>query len=258
MAASSLCCAPDRYTCRMIGGLAALVAGALVAMPAPESASAAPSGSQLIVVSARSHHATVATFTAYAIAGGVAHVALGPWRARLGYNGFARPGRKHEGDGRTPSGTFGFRFMFGIEPNPGVLFPYRPVRRYDFWDDDPASPLYNKWVNARRRSPGLNPEPMHRRPAYEYGVVIAYNTARVPGRGSAVFLHVDVGGPTGGCVSLPRSELLVVLRWLDPADAPRIELGVRAPAPPLAPTGQSGATGATGATVTASPLRLRP
>ncbi len=240
----------------MIGPLAALLAAALVAMPAPVSASPAPSSSQLIVVRARAYHATVATFTAYSIDAGQARVALGPWRARLGYKGFARPGHKREGDGRTPSGSFGFRFMFGIEPNPGVLFPYRPVRRYDFWDDDPASPLYNEWVDARRRNPGLNPEPMRRRPGYDYGVVIAYNTTRVPGRGSAVFLHVDVGGPTGGCVSLPRSRLLAVLRWLDPTAEPRIELGVRAPVPPLAPTGQSGATGATGATVTASPLRL--
>jgi len=239
----------------MIGPLAALLAGALVAISAPGSASPGPSSSQLIVVSARGYHATVAIFTAYSIEAGQAHLALGPWRARLGYNGFARPGRKREGDGRTPSGTFGFRFMFGIEPNPGVLFPYRRVRRSDFWDDDPASPLYNEWVNARRRNPGLDPEPMHRRPAYDYGVVIAYNTRRVSGRGSAVFLHVDVGGPTAGCVSLPRGELLAVLLWLDPADEPRIELGVRAADPPLGPTGQSGATGAT---VTASSVRLRP
>jgi len=61
----------------MIGPLAALLAAALVAMPAPVSASPAPSSSQLIVVSARAYHATVATFTAYAIDGGQAHVAFG-------------------------------------------------------------------------------------------------------------------------------------------------------------------------------------
>jgi L,D-peptidoglycan transpeptidase YkuD (ErfK/YbiS/YcfS/YnhG family) len=37
----------------------------------------------------------------------------------------------------------------------------------------------------------------------------------VPGRGSAIFLHVDTGRATNGCVSLPYNELqrlLVKLR----------------------------------------------
>jgi L,D-peptidoglycan transpeptidase YkuD (ErfK/YbiS/YcfS/YnhG family) len=46
--------------------------------------------------------------------------------------------------------------------------------------------------------------------------VIDYNTARTPGRGSAIFLHVDHGSGTAGCVSLPTSSLLKVLRWEQP------------------------------------------
>ena len=61
---------------------------------------------------------------------------------------------------------------------------------------------------------------------YDYGAVIAYNTARIPGLGSAIFLHVSTAGPTAGCVSLPAAQLLQVLRWLDPARQPRIVLGV--------------------------------
>ncbi|HUB75872.1 MAG TPA: L,D-transpeptidase family protein, partial [Solirubrobacteraceae bacterium] len=193
-----------------------LAGGAAAATTGPPA-----STTQLVVVSAPAYHDAHATLTVYALSGGLATVVFGPWPAWLGYDGLAPPGRKREGDGRTPSGSYGFEFMFGIEPDPGVSFPYRRVRRDDFWDDDPASPRYNEWVDARRRDPGRSPEPMYDRPAYEYGAVIAYNTARVPGRGSAVFLHVDVGGPTGGCVALPKGELLELLRWLDPADAPR-------------------------------------
>jgi len=222
--------------------VALAVAAAVLASLASATAQVPGAASQLVVVSARAYHDTVATLTAYDIENGLASVAFGPWKARLGYNGFAPPAGKREGDGRTPSGTFGFQFMFGSEPNPGVLFPYRRVHRYDVWDDDPASPLYNEWVDVRNNDPGTSPEPLYSRPAYEYGVVIAYNTARVPGRGSAVFIHVAVGGPTGGCVSLPRRELLALLRWLDPADAPQIEMGVRVPGPPLGATGESGVT----------------
>ena len=44
-----------------------------------------------------------------------------------------------------------------------------------------------------------------------------YNTApAVPGRGSGIFLHVGTGQATHGCISLPRQELLRLLRRLRP------------------------------------------
>jgi L,D-peptidoglycan transpeptidase YkuD (ErfK/YbiS/YcfS/YnhG family) len=140
----------------------------------------------------------------------------------------APPGAKREGDGRTPSGTFGFGFFFGVDPDPGVLFPYRRVDASDFWDDDPSSPLYNLWVDDQEANPGTDPEPMDVS-AYDYGAVIGYNTARTPRLGSAIFLHINIGMPTAGCVTLPVGELLEILRWLNPAASPRIEMGVKAP-----------------------------
>jgi len=150
---------------------------------------------------------------------------FGPWTARIGRGGFAPAGLKREGDGRTPSGTFGFGFFFGVLPNPGVGFRYRQSQPYDFWDDDPASPRYNEWVDQRRADPGLSPEPMDVS-GYDYGAVIAYNTARTPGLGSGIFLHVNIGIATAGCVTLPMGELLRVLRWLKPGRSPRIRMGV--------------------------------
>jgi L,D-peptidoglycan transpeptidase YkuD (ErfK/YbiS/YcfS/YnhG family) len=182
-------------------------------------------GRQLITVTAASYGATYATFTAYRRSAGRWRRVFGPWTARIGRNGFAPPARKREGDGRTPSGTFGFGFLFGVLPNPGVRFRYRQSQPYDFWDDDPASPRYNEWVNQRRADPGLSPEPMDVS-GYDYGAVIAYNTARTPGLGSGIFLHVNIGIATAGCVTLPMGELLRVLRWLDAARSPRIRMGV--------------------------------
>src|SRR5262249_1635032 len=46
-----------------------------------------------------------------------------------------------------------------------------------------------------------------------------------PGLGSAIFLHVSTGGSTAGCVSLPSTDLVALLRWLDPAQQPRIVMG---------------------------------
>ena len=182
---------------------------------------------QLITVTAASYATTYATLRAYRLSGGKWVQVFGPWTARVGYNGVARPGAKREGDGKTPSGSYGFSFFFGVQPNPGVSFSYRHAYTYDYWDDDPASPRYNEWVDARTTNPGAAPEPMHQVPAYDYAAVIAYNTARVPGRGSAIFLHVGTGTATAGCVSVPAAELLEVLRWLKPADHPVITIAAR-------------------------------
>jgi L,D-peptidoglycan transpeptidase YkuD (ErfK/YbiS/YcfS/YnhG family) len=205
----------------------------LAATPAPADPLA---GHQFITVTTPSYGETYATFAAYQRAGGRWQRVLGPWTARIGRNGFAPPGQKREGDGRTPSGTFAFGFFFGVLPDPGVRFRYRRSGPDDYWDDDPASPRYNEWVDAQRASPGLNPEPMDVT-AYDYGAVIGYNTARIPGLGSAIFLHQNIGIATAGCVTLPTGELLAVLRWLNPARSPRIRMGVARLSTPRAARG---------------------
>jgi L,D-peptidoglycan transpeptidase YkuD (ErfK/YbiS/YcfS/YnhG family) len=210
-----------------------LLAGAACLAPATAARAASPTAlqsagpRQRITVTASSYGTTYATLRVYQLAGSsnTKWVEVGgPWTARVGYNGVAKPGAKREGDGKTPSGTYGFGFFFGVLANPGVHFPWRHAYTYDYWDDDSRSPLYNEWVDTRTQKAGASPEPMHNVPAYDYGAVIAYNTARTPGLGSAIFLHVGTGGPTAGCVSLPVADLLKVLRWLNPADHPTITI----------------------------------
>jgi L,D-peptidoglycan transpeptidase YkuD (ErfK/YbiS/YcfS/YnhG family) len=177
-------------------------------------------------VTATGYGQTYATLTAYQRNGRRWHLVFGPWTARLGRDGFASPGGKREGDGRTPSGSFGIPFLFGVPANPGFRFRYRRIHSYDYWDDDPASPRYNEWVDARHASAGASPEPMDVS-AYGYGADIGYNNARTPGLGSAIFLHLNIGIATAGCVTLPPSKLLPLLRWLSPARSPVIRMGVR-------------------------------
>jgi L,D-peptidoglycan transpeptidase YkuD (ErfK/YbiS/YcfS/YnhG family) len=56
--------------------------------------------------------------------------------------------------------------------------------------------------------------------------VIDYNTEPVvPGAGSGIFLHANIGTPTDGCVSLPLDQLDQVLAWLRPGDHPLIVMG---------------------------------
>jgi len=80
-------------------------------------------------------------------------------------------------------------------------------------------------IDTDTESAGVSPEPMYNAPSYDYGAVIAYNTARAPGLGSAIFLHVSHGSSTAGCVALPTDQLLTLLRWLDPGRSPAIAIG---------------------------------
>jgi L,D-peptidoglycan transpeptidase YkuD (ErfK/YbiS/YcfS/YnhG family) len=187
------------------------------------------SAQQAIVVAADGYGTSTATLTAYERDAGTWKQIFGPWAADIGRNGVAPIGAKREGDGRTPSGVFGFDFMFGVDANPGVRYPYRHVSSSSIvWDDDPTSPNYNEWIDTGTAPGGVAPEPMDNVPSYLYGAVIAYNDARTPGLGSAIFLHVSHASSTAGCVALPIDELVEVLRWLDPLRSPRIAIGTLA------------------------------
>jgi L,D-peptidoglycan transpeptidase YkuD (ErfK/YbiS/YcfS/YnhG family) len=131
---------------------------------------------------------------------------LGPWRARVGRNGLSAHHR--EGDGTTPTGTFAIGpVVYGMDPDPGVSRRYHRLVCGDWWDEDARSATYNTFRHVAWRIT----------PAYRLFAVIQYNAAPVvPGRGSAIFLHVDTGHPTNGCVSLPRTELRSLLVQLRP------------------------------------------
>jgi L,D-peptidoglycan transpeptidase YkuD (ErfK/YbiS/YcfS/YnhG family) len=184
---------------------------------------------QVVSVVANGYGSSSATLQAFTKTASGWKRSFGPWSAHIGRHGFAPPGDKREGDLRTPSGSYGFSFMFGVRANPGVRYEYRRVTGdWHVWADDPGTARYNLWSDTRTQDAGPSPEPMNNVPAYNYSAVIAYNTARTSGLGSAIFLHVSTGGGTAGCVSLPTGELLDVLRWLDPAKAPRIIMGTEA------------------------------
>lgn len=225
---------------RLVRRLAPLFAALLLPSIGVACAPPALSVDRLIYGSAGSNQAVIVTSSGY----GTSYAALeafqrvnGAWvrafpamPARLGWNGFAAPGTKREGDRRTPTGKFGFgSFLWGAQPNPGVHFSYRQLRLGDWWDEHVGSPTYNSW----QYYPGYNPpfaagsERLWQEvPAYNYAATIAYNTGPVvQGAGSGIFLHVGTGGATAGCVSVGSSDLLKVLRWLDPNSHPFIAMG---------------------------------
>ena len=142
----------------------------------------------------------------------------------IGKNGFATT--KKEGDGKTPRGKYTIGTAFGTKGNPGTKLPFRGITSDDVWVDDPKSSLYNTWQSKKATSGKWSSAENMNIPAYKYGFVINYNTDRVPGAGSAIFFHI-ASNATLGCTATSESNVVSILRWLDPAKKPVI---IQAPA----------------------------
>ena len=151
--------------------------------------------------------------------------AMGPLVAVAGRNGFAPPGEKREGDGRTPSGLYRLETAFGYAEFIDTKMPYRQATENDLWIDDPDAPDYNRWVR-KSNTRAASYEKMRRNDdLYKYGLVIEYNTDPVlKNYGSAIFLHVwaGAGSATAGCVAVSEEDILKILGWLNPAARPAI------------------------------------
>ena len=147
----------------------------------------------------------------------------------IGRNGFALPGEKREGDGRTPSGIYYLKTTFGYAPSLNSKMPYRQSQEDDIWIDDIHSADYNRWVK-KDTTRALSYERMKRDDnLYKYGLVIEYNTNPVvKGHGSAIFFHIWKGEnlPTEGCVATAENNIIKIIEWLDPQFHPIIIMGV--------------------------------
>jgi len=156
----------------------------------------------------------------------------GPYGVYLGFAGISA--HHHEGDGTTPAGAFAIGPVFyGVGPDPGFRYPYHRLVCGDWWDEDPASPSYNTFVHVPcGASPpfGGSSEALWRSTqAYVHFAFVEYNAhPALPGLGSAIFIHADLGHPTNGCISLPAAQLTQVLGWPRPGAHPRVVIGTAA------------------------------
>lgn len=162
------------------------------------------------------------------------HRVSGPWPGETGYSGLRVD--RHEGDGSTPIGEWGMGMtIYGNEPEPGGLhYRYHQLACGDWWDEDPYSPRYNRFVSVPcGERPGFaswSEALWTETTAYPYFAVVKFNMDPTIGGsqapGSGIFLHSWVGGATAGCVALHEDELLQTLRWIRPSAHPEIEIGL--------------------------------
>lgn len=135
------------------------------------------------------------------------------YRVAIGERGIAT--HKEEGDRFTPAGILALRrvlFRADRLAAPDCAVPTEPIGRDEAWCDDPGHPDYNRMIrlphSARHetlwRDDGL----------YDMLGVLGWNDSPVvPGRGSAIFIHIARRDyrPTAGCIALALPDLIAVL-----------------------------------------------
>jgi L,D-peptidoglycan transpeptidase YkuD (ErfK/YbiS/YcfS/YnhG family) len=144
------------------------------------------------------------------------------WGARLGNRRFpCATGaggvgvKRREGDGVTPEGRHQVEAV--LHRPDRIARRGRVIGPRDGWSDDPADPAYNGPVC---RPHNFGHEALRRADRqYDLVAVLDWNRApAVPGRGSAIFLHVwrRPRHPTAGCIAFRRQDLAFILAHLGP------------------------------------------
>ncbi|MDG4718561.1 MULTISPECIES: L,D-transpeptidase family protein [Thalassospira] len=148
-------------------------------------------------------------------ADGKLHVGDREFRCALGVNGIIDANDKCEGDGKTPAGRWKLRYVMyrsDRRPSPKTRLPVTTISFSDGWCDDPRHPSYNCPV---RLPFDASHEKLWRDDGiYNIVVVLGHNDAPpVPGKGSAIFMHIarpDYRG-TEGCIALSEPDLETLL-----------------------------------------------
>ncbi|HEX7739177.1 MAG TPA: L,D-transpeptidase family protein [Marmoricola sp.] len=193
-----------------------------------------PNGTQVVTVNHT--HGYHARATLWLFGHGHWRRVLRTTHARIGYGGLVAPKRRHQGTGTTPLGTTRLLWAFGRHPaHASWKLRYRRIKKGDFWVEDNRSRFYNRYRNEAQGGfrPGLpasavnGSERLSAYPEqYEYAIVTSYNYAHpVRHRGAGIFLHVNGGGATAGCVSAPRGFVRKLMARLDPAAHPVMAVG---------------------------------
>lgn len=246
-----------RQTTAFVLGVAAMIAAGVVLALHADATTTPPyyptrlahvgDAQQIVVVTGSSRTSTYATLRTYQKGtDGIWRAKFLAMPARIGWGGWVPASQRVQNTGTTPQGTFRITTAFGLKANPGTKISYRHADSGDYWVGDQRDAktynLFEPYASANRTWRVGQAERLANYPVqYEYAAVIDFNRPAassvtwnttyaeyVTSRpvnvllGSAIFLHINGAGSTGGCVSLRRADLISVLKWLDPAKRPRI------------------------------------
>ena len=123
---------------------------------------------------------------------------------------------KKEGDYTTPKGLFNLKKLYFRKDRvdiPECKISKKVIKRNMAWCDDPSHKKYNEEIVTRYKNLKENLYRMDHK--YDYIISISHNERKIPGKGSAVFIHLtDNYKPTAGCIALKRKDFKILLKLI--------------------------------------------
>ena len=124
---------------------------------------------------------------------------------------------KIEGDYTTPKGIFNLNKLYFREDRvdkPKCNLTKKIIKKSMAWCDDPNHTKYNEEIKIYST---YNKENFYRVDhRYDYIITISHNYRKVPGKGSAIFIHLtDDYKPTAGCIALKKKDFEILLKLID-------------------------------------------
>ena len=124
---------------------------------------------------------------------------------------------KKEGDYSTPRGLFYLRKLYFRKDRVGTpkcKIQKRIIKKNMAWCDDPSNKKYNEEVKTINKS--LKENLYRKDHKYDYIISISHNERKIPGKGSAVFIHLtDNYKLTSGCVALKKKDFEILLKLIN-------------------------------------------
>jgi len=124
---------------------------------------------------------------------------------------------KREGDFSTPKGLFNLKKLYFRKDRVGIpkcKIDKKVIKKNMAWCDDSNHKKYNEEIKTLNKNLKEN---FHRKDhKYDYIISISHNKQKIPGKGSAVFIHLtDNYKPTSGCVALKKKDFEILLKLID-------------------------------------------
>ena len=124
---------------------------------------------------------------------------------------------KKEGDYSTPRGLFNLKKLYFRKDRVGVpkcKILKKIIKKDMAWCDDLKHEKYNEEIKTRNKN---LKECLYRKDhKYDYIISINHNKRKIPGKGSAIFIHLTNNyKPTAGCVALKKKDFEILLKLID-------------------------------------------
>jgi len=143
---------------------------------------------------------------------------ISEFAVRLGSNGMSY--NRLQNSNKTPAGVLNILSAFGVAGNPGSNYAYHKVTANDYWDSNSGSPTYNRMISSNIG--GDLEHLIDYQTPYKYALVTDWNNSQIPNKGAAIFIHVNGTGATGSCISLPESNMVSLMKWMNPSKNPKV------------------------------------